>query len=129
MGPALAEEQVVRFTLDRLAMLEAESPGAWAPPATGRFSAGLAGLDVIAGRVLYRATVDLLPDVLQVVALAQGRDNCHYALRLHDAGVAELPIHIRWCMCDTRNDHEESENDHGTRVTKRPIKIRNEKRT
>ena len=57
------------------AVLEAESPGAGAPPAAGRLSAGLAGLDAIPGRVLGRAAVDLLPDVVKVIALAQGCDN------------------------------------------------------
>ena len=74
-GLALAEEQVVGSALDRLAVLEAEGFGAWAPPAAGWLPAGLAGLDVIAGCVLDRAAVDLLPDVVKVVALAQGRDN------------------------------------------------------
>ena len=74
-GFALAEQQVIRFALDPLAGLEAEGLGAGAPPAAGRLSAGLAGLDVVAGRVLGRAAVDVLPDVVKVVALAQGRDN------------------------------------------------------
>ena len=97
-GLALAEQQVVRFALDPLARLETESLRARAPPATGRLSPALARLDVVAGRVLGRAAVDLLPDVLQVVSLAQRRDNRHYAQRLHRASVAELPIHIGWCM-------------------------------
>src|SRR4249919_1508988 len=74
-GFALAEEQVVGFALDRLAVLETKGPGAGAPPATGWLAAGLAGLDVIAGRVLGRSAVDLLPDVVKVVSLAQRRDN------------------------------------------------------
>ena len=74
---ALAEQQVVRLAVDGLAGLEAERPGPWAPPAAGRLSPGLAGLDVIAGRILARAAVDLLPDVVKVIALAQRRDNCH----------------------------------------------------
>jgi hypothetical protein len=74
---ALAEQQVVGFALDRLAGLQAEGLGAEAPPAARWLSPGLAGLDVIAGRVLGRAAVDLLPDVVQVVALAQGCYNCH----------------------------------------------------
>ena len=76
-GLALAEQQVVRLALDRLAGLEAEGPRAGAPPAAGWFSPALAGLDVVAGRVLGRAAVDLLPDVVKVIALAQRRDNCH----------------------------------------------------
>ena len=76
-GFALAEQQVIRLALDRLAGLEAERLRAGAPPAAGRFSPALAGLDVVAGRVLGRAAVDLLPDVVKVIALAQRRDNCH----------------------------------------------------
>ena len=76
-GFALAEQQVVGFALDRLAGLEAEGLGAGAPPAAGRLAAGFAGLDVVAGRVLGRAAVDLLPDVVKVVALAQRRDDGH----------------------------------------------------
>ena len=76
-GLALAEQQVIRFALDSLAGFEAEGPGAWSPPAAGRLSAAFAGLDVIAGRVLGGAAVDLLPDVVQVVALAQRCNNRH----------------------------------------------------
>jgi hypothetical protein len=36
-----------------------------------------AGLDVVAGRILGRAAVNVLPDVVKVIALAQRRDNCH----------------------------------------------------
>ena len=93
-GLALAEEQVVGLALDRLAMLEAERPGAGAPPAAGRLPAGLAGLDVIPGRVLGWAAVDLLPDVVKVVALAQGRHDRHYAPRLHGPQRAELTMII-----------------------------------
>jgi hypothetical protein len=73
----LAKEQIVRFALDRLAGLEAKGSGARTPPAARRLTAGLAGLDVVAGRVLGRAAVHLLPDVVKVIALAQRRDNCH----------------------------------------------------
>ena len=45
------------------------------PPAAARFSSDLAGLDVVAGRVLGRAAVDLLPDVGKVIALAWRCDN------------------------------------------------------
>ena len=76
-GFALAEQQVVRFALDPLAMLEAKRTGAWSPPAARRLSPALAGLDVVPGRVLGRAAVDLLPDVIQVISLAQRRDNRH----------------------------------------------------
>ena len=76
-GLALAEQQVIRLALDPLARLEAEGSRARAPPAARWFSPALAGLDVVAGRVLGRAAVDLLPDVVKVIALAQRRDNCH----------------------------------------------------
>ena len=76
-GLALAEQQVIRLALDPLARLEPERFRARAPPAAGRFSPALAGLDVVAGRVLGRAAVNLLPDVVKVIALAQRRDNCH----------------------------------------------------
>jgi hypothetical protein len=66
----LAEQQIVRFALDRLTGLEAESLSVGATPAARWFSPGLAGLDVVAGRVLGRAAVDLLPDVVKVIALA-----------------------------------------------------------
>jgi len=74
---ALAEEQVVRLALDPLAGLEAERFRAGAPPAARRLSSAFTGLDVVAGRVLGRAAVDLLPDVLKVIALAQRRDDRH----------------------------------------------------
>jgi hypothetical protein len=45
------------------------------PPAAGWFSPALAGLDVVADRILGRAAVDLLPDVVKVIALAQRREN------------------------------------------------------
>ena len=74
-GLALAEQQVIRLALDPLAGLEAEHFRARAPPPARRLSPALAGLDVIAGRVHGRTAVHLLPDVLQVIALAQRRDN------------------------------------------------------
>ncbi len=58
-GLALAEQQVVGMALDPLAALQAERFRAGAPPAAWRLAAGLAGRDVIAGRVLGRAAVDL----------------------------------------------------------------------
>jgi hypothetical protein len=58
-GFALAEQQVIRAAFDDLAVLEAESLRTGAPPAAGRLSPALAGLDVIPGRVLGRAAVDL----------------------------------------------------------------------
>jgi hypothetical protein len=70
-----AEKQIVRLALDGLPGLEAERSGAGAPPAAGWLSPGLAGLDVIAGRVLGGTAIDLLPDVVKVIALAQGCDN------------------------------------------------------
>ena len=121
-GFALAEQQVVGLALDRLAGLEAEGLGAGAPPAAGRLSAAFAGLDVVAGRVLGRAAVDLLPDVVKVVALAQRRDDRH---RL-------IPPRPKWqgCPCSSHDAWVwSSGTDHASRVAKRPIKIRNEKRT
>ena len=93
---SLANEFGVTRTMVRhaLAVLEAEGPGAWTPPATGRFTAGFAGLDVVPGRVLGRVAVDLPPDVFQVVAFAQGRHHRHYALRLHGPQRAELTMII-----------------------------------
>jgi hypothetical protein len=74
---ALAEQQVIRFALDHLARLQAQRLRARAPPAARGLPAALAGLEVIPGRVFGRAVVHLLPDVIQVIALAQGRDNRH----------------------------------------------------
>ena len=71
----LAEQKVVRFALDDLPRLESQGLGARAPPAAGWLSPGLAGLDVVADRVLGRAAVNVLPDVVKVIALAQGCDN------------------------------------------------------
>ena len=82
------------MAIHRLAGLQAEGLGAWAPPAAGWLSPGFAGLNVIARRVLDRAAVDLLPDVVKVVAFAQGCHHCHYASRLHEPEATELPIHI-----------------------------------
>ena len=76
-GFTLAEQQIIRLALDPLAGHEAQRHGAGTPPAAGRLAAALAGLDVVAGRILGRAAVDLLPDVVKVVALAQRRDNGH----------------------------------------------------
>ena len=116
---ALTEQQVVRLALDPLAGHEAERFGAGTPPAAGRLSPALAGLDVVAGRVLGRATVDLLPDVVKVVTLAQRRDNGHRATSLLGAkrdGTAH--DHQMVHGCDAVTSHE-------PRVTKRAIKIRN----
>src|SRR6185312_15560348 len=74
-GLAFAEQQLIRLALDHLARLQAKSPRAGTPPAARWFSPALTGLDVVTGRVLGRAAVDLLPDVVKVIALAQGGDN------------------------------------------------------
>ena len=74
---ALTEQQVIRLTLNPLARLEPERSRARAPPSAGRLAPALAGLDVVAGRILGRAAVNVLPDVVKVIALAQRRDNCH----------------------------------------------------
>ena len=75
-GLALAEQEVVRLALDLLARGEAERLRARAPPAAWRLAALLAWLDVISGRVHCQGRVDLLPHVIQVVALAEGADDC-----------------------------------------------------
>src|SRR6185369_1708129 len=72
-----AEQKVVRLTLNPPTLPEAEGLRARAPPAARRLAAALAGLNVVAGRVLRRAAVHVRPDVVQVIAFAQGRDNCH----------------------------------------------------
>ena len=78
IGPlALTEQQVIRLALNPLTRLEPERFRARAPPPAGWFSPALAGLDVVAGRVLGRAAVNVLPDVVKVISLAQRRDNCH----------------------------------------------------
>src|SRR5712691_3931452 len=74
-GLTLAEQKIVRLTLNPLTVLETERPGTGSPPPAGRLSPALAGLEVIAGRVLGRAAVHVLPDVVQVIALAQSRAN------------------------------------------------------
>jgi hypothetical protein len=99
---AFAEQQVVRFALDYLAVLEAECPRARAPPAARRFSAALAGLDVIPGRVFREPAVDLPPYVVQVIALGQGRDYRQAGLCRRGPEAAELTMIIRWCMGVTR---------------------------
>ena len=76
-GLPLAEEKVIRLTLNPPTLAEAEGLCARAPPAAGRLAAALAGLKVVAGRVFRRAAVHVRPDVVQVIAFAQGRDNCH----------------------------------------------------
>ena len=62
-----------------VALVGVEGTGSYGrvPPAAGRLSTALAGLDVVAGRALDRALVDVLPDVVKVIALAQRRDNRH----------------------------------------------------
>jgi hypothetical protein len=96
------EEKIVRLALDHLATLETDCLRARAPPAAGRFSPGLAGLDAIPARVPDRALVDLLPDVVQVIALAQGRNYCQAGLCCRGPEAAELTMIIRWCMGVTR---------------------------
>ena len=58
----------------------------------------LAGLDVIPGRVLTQVTVDLPPDVIQVITLGQGRDNRQPGLYRRWPEATELTMIIRWCM-------------------------------
>jgi hypothetical protein len=97
-GFALSEQQVVRLPLDQLAWMEAEGLRAGAPPSAGWFSARLAGLDVVVGRVLGDVAVDLLPDVVEVVTLAQGGDNCQTSPCRRGPEATELPMVIGWCM-------------------------------
>ena len=92
---ARAEQQVVRVTLDDLAGGEAERLRRRTPPAARGLTALLARLDVIGGRVHRQGRVDLLPHVVQVVALAQRADDSQ---RLPPPRGAELPMNIRWCM-------------------------------
>ena len=49
--------------------------GARALPPAGRLAAGFSGADVVACGVLGQARIDLLPDVVQVITLAQDRDD------------------------------------------------------
>jgi hypothetical protein len=76
-GLALPEQQVITIGVDHLARLQAQRLRARAPPVAGRLPAALAGLEVVPGRVLGRAAVHLLPDVVEVIALAQGRHHRH----------------------------------------------------
>ena len=74
-GPSARRTAGRRVTLDHLARGEAERLRARTPPAARRLTALLARLDVITGRVHRQGRVDLLPHVVQVVALAQRADN------------------------------------------------------
>jgi len=97
-GLALAEQKVVGAPLHQLAGLETERFGAGTPPAARRLAAGLAGPDVIAGRVGGQCGVDLLPDVVQVVALGQGGDNRQTGSSHREPKAAELTMVIGWRM-------------------------------
>ena len=92
-GLALVEEKVISQAIRPDG--QAEDLCTRAPPAAWRLPGALADLKVVAGRVLRRAAVHLRPDVVRVIALAPGGDNCHKARRL-DGGLqfAELPILI-----------------------------------
>jgi hypothetical protein len=114
-GLALAEQEVVRLALDLLARGEAERLRARTPPAARGLAALLARLDVIGGRVQCQGRVDLLPNVIQVVALAEGADNCQRLPPLGGGG-------------RTDHDHQmvhgcEGFESHKTIVAKRAIKI------
>jgi hypothetical protein len=54
----------------------------------------LVGLDVVAGCVLGGTAVDLLPDVVRVIALAQGCDYRQPAARDRRRGTAAPPMRI-----------------------------------
>ena len=109
----LAEEQVVGLALDRLARGEAERLRGGAPPAAGRLAALLARVDVVGGRVHRQGRVDLLPDVVKVVALAQRADNCQ---RLPPPREASGTDHEHQMVhgCDGSGGHK-------LRMTKRPM--------
>jgi hypothetical protein len=63
----------------RAAWIEAERLRARSPPAARWLTAALAGLNVIPRGVLGRTAVDLAPDVVQVIPLAQRRRDRHPA--------------------------------------------------
>jgi hypothetical protein len=73
---SLTEQELVFFTVDLLARGEAERLCAGAPPTARGLAAVFGWIDVIGGRVLCQGRVYLLPDVVQVVALAQSADDC-----------------------------------------------------
>jgi len=79
-----------------LAGPQAKGPGTWPLPAAGGLSPAFAGLDLLAGRVLGRAAVDLLPDVVKVIALAHRRDNrqplIHHPLRPPQCPASGEPV-------------------------------------
>ena len=124
-GLPLTEEKIVRFPLDRLAVSEAERLRARSPPAAGGFTARLRGLHVIARRALYGGLVDLLPDVVQVIALGQGRD---YGQGLPPRHRGDGIDHGRRVVhgCDAVKKHASMVTK---RAIKRAIKIRNEARS
>jgi hypothetical protein len=114
---ALAEQELIRSALHYLAKLQPQRPGACAPPAARRLSPGLAGLEVVPGRVLGRAAVHLLPDVLQVIPLAEGRHDRHPSTSVRGrGGIAHAHRMVHGC---------EARNGHASRVREQPIKIRN----
>ena len=51
------------------------------------------------------------------------------AVRIDNRSQARWETLKRVNWCGGENDHGKRKNDHGSSVTKRPIKIRNEKRT
>ena len=93
-GLPLAEQQVIRLPLDHLTRLKAQGLRTRPPPAARRLPAALAGLQVIPGRIPRQVTVDLAPDVVQVIALAQGRDNRQTSLCQCGPEAVELTIVI-----------------------------------
>jgi hypothetical protein len=97
---------------------EAEGLGAGAPPAARGLTAFLARLDVIRGRVQCQGRVDLLPDVVQVVALAQGADDSQGLPPLGGDG-GTVHDHQMVHGCDALEVH-------GLRMAKWVIKIENE---
>jgi hypothetical protein len=94
----LSKEEVVRFPLDQLTGPEPERLRTRTPPSPGRLTAGFGSPDVVASWVGGHGGVDLLPDVVQVVALGQGGDNCQTGLSHREPKAAELTMVIGWCM-------------------------------
>ena len=96
---ALAEQQVVRPRSTIWPRVEAERLGALRPTSGRGFSAALAGLDAIPGRVLGSAAVDLAPGCNSSRSLL-GRvsDYRHRPLPNADRRQRELTMIIKWCM-------------------------------
>ena len=73
----LLVHRVIRIALDNLAWCKAEGPGAWSPPAAGRFSF-LGGVEVVPAGGAFGGMVLGFPDVAEVVALGDSDDHGQY---------------------------------------------------